>query len=61
MVNGEQMTSAEWQREQKADCIVVDRHTNRQIGYMCVCVSVKAMQMERLTLTDLRIHNESQY
>lgn len=64
-MNGEQMISAEWQREQQADCIVVGRHTHthRQTHrvYVCVCVSVIVMQMGRFILRDLRIHNESQY
>lgn len=41
-MNGEQMISAEWQREQQADCIVVGRHTHthRQTHriYVCACV-----------------------
>lgn len=70
-VNGGQITSAERQREQQADCIVADRHTHehthrltqRAHVCMCVCVSVIAtsMQIERFILRDLRIHNESQY
>lgn len=71
MLKGEQITSAERQREQQADCIVADRHTRthehtqrltqRAHVCTCVCVSVIAMQIERFILRDLRIHNESQY